>query len=175
MVEQLMPDILIRKLGSGDARILQACRLAALQESPEAFVATYAEVKHTPVLALEAELDDADIHYVGAFVDGRLVGFARCVRPVRKARRHTAEVRSVFVHTAHRGNHVATRLLAQLIADARAEGLETLTLLVLADNVAARRLYESLGFRPIGTEQRAVKRDHGYVDQVQYWLGLADS
>ncbi len=54
----------------------------------------------------------------------------------------------------------------------RAEGIESLTLTVLADNAAARALYESLGFTESGVEPRAVKRDGRYVDMVSYWISV---
>lgn len=167
-----MLHLVIRRLEVADAPILQDCRLAALLAAPDAFVATHAEVVNTPLAAVMAELSDPDNHYVGAFA-GRLVGFARFVRPARAARRHVAEVRSVFVDAAWRRQHVAHRLLARLIEDARTQGLESLTLAVLADNLAARRLYESLGFELIGTEPRAVRKARADMDLLHYWRALA--
>lgn len=170
-----MADAVIRRLAAADAMVLQACRLAALQDSPEAFVVTYEEVKDTPIPSVAASLEDPNTHWLGACVDDELVGFMRFVRPVALARRHTAEVHSVYVRAAHRGRQVAQQLLAQLIADARDLGLETLTLWVFADNAAARHLYESFGFRLIGTEPRACRTARGDVDEVHYWLPLVRS
>ncbi|WP_225935382.1 GNAT family N-acetyltransferase [Halobaculum magnesiiphilum] len=70
--------------------------------------------------------------------DGAVVGY---LLPVAGDGVHVAEL---AVHPAHRREGRATRLLRELIA--RADG--SVTLLVAADNDGARRLYESLGFRP---------------------------
>lgn len=69
--------------------------------------------------------------------DGAVVGY---LLPVAGDGVHVAEL---AVHPAHRREGRATRLLRALLA--RADG--RVTLLVAADNDAARRLYESLGFR----------------------------
>lgn len=165
--------MLIRKLTEGDAQVLQACRLFGLEESPEAFLVSPAEVAATPLSAVEAELRDPNIHYLGALQGEELVGFMRYVRPNRISRRHTAEVRSVYVKKAVRGQQVGSRLLDQLIEHGRGEGLESLTLSVLANNDSARRLYRTRGFQLYGTEPRAIRKGEHYVDQEHYWLNLA--
>lgn len=164
--------MLIRKLQPGDAPILQSCRLFGLEESPEAFLTAYHEVSATPLSAVEAELADPDIWYVGAFNDGQLVGFMRFVRFQRRARRHVAEVRSVYVRRALRGQRVGFHMLQRLVEDARAAGVESLILSVLANNVAAKRLYESCGFQPYGVEPRAIRKGEDYIDQALYSLEL---
>jgi len=165
--------MLIRKLEKKDAAELKRCRLRALCESPDAFLVTHGEVSDTPLAALEAELVDDDICYVGAFVDGALAGFMRLVRFPRLARRHVAEVRSVHVSAAYRGQGMGAGLLHRLIELARQAGIRSLILAVLADNVAARRLYESCGFRLYGVEPCAVRKGDGYIDQALYALDLA--
>lgn len=164
--------MLIRQHEKGDARLLQACRLCGLEESPEAFLAAWDEVAGTPLSAVESELADPDIRYVGAFSGDELVGFMRFVRFQRRSRRHVAEVRSVYVKGAMRGQRVGSRLLRRLIEDARAEGVESLILSVLANNVGARRLYEACGFRLYGVEPGAIRKGDGHVDQALYSLDL---
>jgi len=131
------------------------------------------EVSGTPLSAVESELMDRNIWYAGAFSDGQLVGFMRFVRLQRSARRHVAEVRSVYVNRALRGQGVGSRLLQHLIESARATGIESLILAVLADNVAARRLYESFGFKLYGMEPGAIRKGSSYIDQALYSLHLA--
>jgi len=164
--------MLIRTLLKEDAPSLQECRLRGLEESPEAFLVTLGEVADTPMSIVEAELADDGIHYVGAFEGDELVGFMRYVRFQRQARRHVAEVRSVYVQASARGNKVGSRLLRRLVEDARAAGIESLILAVLADNAAARRLYESCGFRLHGIEPRAIRKGGSYTDQALYSLEL---
>ncbi|TFZ46071.1 GNAT family N-acetyltransferase [Stenotrophomonas maltophilia] len=164
--------MLIRQLGAEDADILWQARLQALRESPAAFLSTLAESQNDTADVMRVQLADSGTRYFGTFVDGMLVGFLRYVRPVRMSRRHTAELHSVHVGAGHRGQGIARQLLLAAFAAARAEGIESLTLTVLADNTAARALYESLGFSVFGTELRAVKRAGSYTDIVSYWISL---
>ncbi|MCI2244791.1 GNAT family N-acetyltransferase [Xanthomonas sp. PPL568] len=168
----LSPAVTLRRLALADASALKACRLAGLRETPEAFMTTAAEVDATPLAQFEAELTDADIHYVGAFDGERLVGLMRSVRLSRRARRHVAEVRSVVVMASHRRQGIAGRLLSQLIEQARSTGIEALLLTVVADNLPARRLYEMAGFSVYGIEPRAIRRDGRYEDQLLMRLAL---
>jgi ribosomal protein S18 acetylase RimI-like enzyme len=162
----------LRRLVKEDAHILQSARLSALRESPEAFLVTHAEVAHTPLSQVEAELADPDICYLGAFSDGGLLGFMRFVRFQRHSRRHAAEVRSVYVDSSARGQGIASSLLHELIREAKLAGLETLILSVLEDNQAARRLYESCGFQRYGQEPRAIAKGDARIDQVLYALDI---
>jgi len=163
----------IRRLSKSDASVLQECRLAGLSESPEAFLASYADIEATPLSEVETDLEDPDILYLGAFDNASLVGMIRFVRPDRRSRRHTAEVRSVYVRASHRGKGLARRLLSQLIEESRQVGLQSLILSVLASNEPARHLYESLGFSVYGREPKAIKKGNEYIDQLHLWLDLA--
>ncbi|PJL67201.1 GNAT family N-acetyltransferase [Stenotrophomonas maltophilia] len=145
--------MLIRQLSADDAEILWQARLQALCESPAAFLSTLAEAQNDSAEVMRAQLADPGTRYFGASIDGMLAGFLRYVRPMRMARRHTAEVHSVHVGAGHRGQGIARQLL-------------------LAAFAAARALYESLGFSVIGTDPRAVKRAGSYADIVSYWISL---
>jgi len=163
----------IRKLTGPDAAIFHQCRSAGVAESAEAFLVTVQDLQQMPLTKIEAELNSADMHHLGAFIDDELVGFMRFARLERVARRHVAEVRSVYVKSGLRGKGVARQLLRQLIADARSAGLEALTLTVLATNKPARQLYQSLGFQLYGLEPNAIKRDQRYQDLALYRLALS--
>ena len=163
----------IRKLEKGDASALRECRLFGLEESPEAFLVTYDEVSGMPLSDVESELTHEHIHYVGAFIDEKLVGFMRFVRFHRQARQHVAGVRSVYVRKDWRGQGVGAALLRRLIDDANSARIESLQLCVLANNPAARRLYESCGFKLYGTEPQAIKKADRYTDLALYVLMIA--
>jgi len=51
-------------------------------------------------------------------------------------------------------------------------GLEQVNLVVAEDSAGARRLYESLGFKPFGVEPRELKVDGNYYNGVHMWLKL---
>ena len=164
--------MLVRKLHADDAAALQACRLFGLEESPDAYLATLAEAQASPLSNLEADLRNGDIHYLGAFEGEEMIGFMRFLRDPRLARRHVAEVRSVYVRGSARGRNVGSTMLLKLIEDAKAAGIESLILAVLADNAPARRLYEACGFRLCGIEPGAIRKAEGDIDQAMYRLAL---
>ncbi len=56
-------------------------------------------------------------------------------------------VGGVGVIPSHRGRGIARQVMADLLDNARGLGLETVQLEVIEDNIAARTLYESIGFR----------------------------
>jgi ribosomal protein S18 acetylase RimI-like enzyme len=51
--------------------------------------------------------------------------------------------------------------------------VEKIILTVAADQIAAKRLYRSLGFEVCGQEKHALKIDDSYVDEdhMALWLG----
>ncbi|MDQ6650096.1 MAG: ribosomal protein S18-alanine N-acetyltransferase [Actinomycetota bacterium] len=120
---------------------------------------------HLPaVLALERELFEADAwserlfwselaqtdtrHYLVALdpeaPDG-LVGYAGlCVYP------DEAFVQTIAVRPEHQGAGVGGALLLALLHEAAGRGVDVVGLEVRADNGRAQRLYERLGFAPVG-------------------------
>lgn len=159
----------IRTLTSADAESYRALRLQSLQQHPEAFLSSYeAEVKLS-IETTRIRLDSSDGHFtLGAFLDGEqgLAGMATFFRESRSKIQHKANVYAVYVDPVARKHGVGRALMQELIARAKAApGLEQLMLSVTSSNVAAKRLYESLGFVCYGTEPRAMKLDGVYLDE----------
>ena len=56
--------------------------------------------------------------------------------------------------------------MTELIRKAKnCDGLEQLNLAVVSNNVAAKQLYNSLGFKVYGVERKALKFDGCYFDE----------
>jgi ribosomal-protein-alanine N-acetyltransferase len=62
-------------------------------------------------------------------------------------------INTVAVAAGYRRQGLATALMKHIMADAGAEGVRRTTLEVRRSNVAARRLYERLGFREVGVRK----------------------
>jgi putative acetyltransferase len=73
---------------------------------------------------------------------------------------------------AWQGAGIGRRLLAQLIDEARAQGLARLALEVYVDNPRAVRLYQGAGFALEGTRRAQAMCDGGYVDTHVMAMGL---
>jgi ribosomal protein S18 acetylase RimI-like enzyme len=79
-------------------------------------------------------------------VAGRIEGLGRWERYRKPTVAVNADVQQVMLHPGARGGGLARALVTALVADARAHGVEVLTLDVRGNNHAAMALYESCGF-----------------------------
>ena len=81
---------------------------------------------------------------------------------------------SYAVASAHRGKRIGRLLVSDCMEQARKAGYRVLQFnAVVADNTAARRLYESLGFRQLGTIPGGFrKKDGTYADICPYYISL---
>ncbi|WP_031065953.1 GNAT family N-acetyltransferase [Streptomyces sp. NRRL WC-3742] len=85
-----------------------------------------------------------------AYLDRRLVGLGYWLRYARPTHRPNADLEKLAVDAAVHGRGVGRALTAALIEDARAAGIEVLTLDARGDNANALHLYRSLGFTEYG-------------------------
>jgi ribosomal protein S18 acetylase RimI-like enzyme len=156
------PALVIRRLQPADAEAYRTLRLAALEESPEAFGSDFATESAAPV---ERFADTIRSSYLaGAFAGDRLVGLAG-FRPLdREKTRHRGDIWGVYVAPQVRGAGVGRQLLEHVLAHARTQ-VQQVHLAVTATNAASIRLYESLGFVRYGTEPRALKVGDRYLDE----------
>ena len=72
----------------------------------------------------------------------------------------------MMVHERSRGRGVGRALLDALIAEARAAGLELITLTVTEGNASAIGLYERAGFVRFGLLPKAIKLGERYHAKV---------
>lgn len=74
-----------------------------------------------------------------------------------------AHVTNLLVDPEHRGQGLGRRLMIGLIEAAVAEGARHMTLEVRSQNVAARALYSSLGFAPVGVRRNYYTDDDALI------------
>jgi GNAT superfamily N-acetyltransferase len=169
----------VRLLSRHDAAEFQALRQRALRDNPEAFGRTYAEEQSTPLETIAERLGDGDdaaqnvVVGVADTPDGPLYGVAGCYREGAAKQRHKAVIWGMYVAPEARGRGAGRLLLDTVIAQAsRWAELEHLSLSVVPENVAARRLYLERGFVPFAVEPRALAQDGRYYDLEYLWLRL---
>jgi putative acetyltransferase len=135
----------------------RATMIALLEEIREHFVAL-------GVASDRAHYDEEIAHYdelygpprgrmLLALVDGEPAGCA-CIRDWEGG----AELRRVFVRPAHRRRGVARCLVGAAIAEARAIGYPSITLITMKQFTGAMALYASLGFAEIEPYRPGVVR-----------------
>jgi ribosomal protein S18 acetylase RimI-like enzyme len=160
--------VAVRRLSDADAPALWALRLEALEREPSAYGSSPEEHRRTTPDQLAATLRATapDSFVVGAFVDGALRGMAGFSRDLRLKTRHRGVVWGVYIAADVRGRTLGRRMLEHLLAEVRATpGIEWIKLCVAADQIAARQLYASLGFQPIGVEHAAIKVGGRDIDE----------
>lgn len=104
---------------------------------------------------------------VVAELDGAVAGYARVGHPTSlAASRHVVMVTGVAVDPHLQGRGVGAALMDGVHAEARRRGARKLSLRVLADNEAARRLYERAGYEVEGILRGEFHLDGRDVDDV---------
>ncbi len=155
-----MTDISVRELGEDDWGVYRAVRLTALQDAPDAFVASYEEESRYPQdrwqdrmrrsqrLLAERGGQAAGVASVGAASDGS---------------ENRAELFGLWVSPQARGTGVATALVTAGARVARVSGKSHLMYWVGSDNGRAVAFASGFGFRPAGLRRpmRVVSEEDG--------------
>ena len=159
----------LRRLTPDDAALYRDIRLEGLADSPDAFSSTFEAEEKRPLDVFAERL--ADTYVVGAFDGVNLVGVAGFSVQAGPKHAHKGVLWGMYIRAAHRGLGIS-RMLVEAIIDHARERVELLQLMVVSDNVAARRLYEGLGFVEYGIEWHATKYRGRYHDDVLMVLPL---
>jgi L-amino acid N-acyltransferase YncA len=149
-------------LGPADAAAFRRIRLEALLRHPDAFGASHAEAARQDEGHFAGLLRDNAIF--GAERDGRLAGTAAFSRLQGEKARHKGVMWAVYVEPAQRGERLGEQLVQAVIDHAR-QHVRVLQCSVVAGNATARDLYLRLGFRPYGTERRALRLGDRFLDE----------
>ena len=153
---------MIRALGPEDVGAFREIRLEALRLSPEAFGSTYERESVQPPEFFAGRLVSSTIF--GGFEGETLLGIAGFKQEEGLKERHRAMLVGMYVRAAARGTGLGRRLVDAVLAHARGR-VEQVTLAVVAENEAARRLYAAAGFVEYGLQPEALKQDGRYYDE----------
>lgn len=104
-----------------------------------------------------------------AVVDSQVVGWADVLPHWAPALAHRGSL-GMGLLPAWRGQGLGTRLLQACVAKAWAQGITRIDLETRADNAAAIRLYQRLGFEHQATHQRGMRFEGRYFDTLQMCL-----
>lgn len=154
----------VRRLEPSDLAPYRELHRFGLTQSPEAFVETPENDAARPDADVEAMLRRGEGW--GLFDGERLVGKMVLDAVPYDCLSDTRWVHALYLHPEARGCGGADTLLTTAIDNARAEGVVVIALWLNAENTAARRLYERLGFREAGRVPRGIRVGGRYVDDV---------
>jgi RimJ/RimL family protein N-acetyltransferase len=162
-------QIRLRHLTVDDAALYRELRLEALTNNPDAFSSTIDIERDRPLNRFAARL--AENFVLGAFDGERPVGIAGFYVQPGPKHAHKGMLWGMYVRPEMRGAGIGRVLVETIVAHAR-DQVEILQLFVVADNLPARRLYQSIGFIEYGIERNATKYRGRYHDDVLMALPL---
>lgn len=156
-----MSDVVIRRLGSDDWQLLRDLRLAALQESPAAFLSTYDREASFDEATWRSRLETSA--YFVAEAEGAAIGMVCAYRHAEPESDGPPEMElvSMWVGPDRRRRGIGARLVANVLEYARDEGEPLVGLWVAAGNETAEALYRAAGFERTGEEQEMPGRPDG--------------
>ncbi len=162
----------VRILAPADAEAYHVVRLCALHEQPPAFGSLPEDEPNLSETATRlAESDDRC--FFGAFQDEHLVGIVRLSRYSAQNEKHRAYIGGLYVMPPFRRSGCGRAIVRQALSRAaNTSGIRRVNLTVVTQQVAAIRLYQSLGFGIYGTEQETFSRDGQFYDEHLMTLEL---
>lgn len=107
-----------------------------------------------------------------AVVDGEAAATGLWRRGTSAIFRHSAELQKMMAHPSARGFGLGQLVVNALISNARATGIEVLTLGVRGNNHGAIELYERLGFREWGRLPNVIEVGDDRFDEVKMFVDL---
>lgn len=158
----------IQLLNEKHAEIYWQLRLEMLQQSPTSFGSSYEEaiVRKNPLQMTAERLVQNGSYTFGCFNEGKLVGAVTLVQEGALKMKHKASIFAMYVNPVYRGKGFARGLIQAAITQAKAEDdIEQVMITVVTTNETAKGLYHSCGFKPYGTEKRALKYNDEYFDE----------
>jgi ribosomal protein S18 acetylase RimI-like enzyme len=165
----------IRPLLPADAPAFYALRLEALRHHPASFGESVEEALATGEAGFAARLAaPAPDAVFGAFQDGALVGMAGFLRQKRLKMMHKGLLWGVYVR-AEAGRRGLGRALVRRVLEHAGPHVLMVQATVLAENVAARALYQSLGFEAYGVERGALWLEGRLLDEALLVRWLHDA
>ena len=168
-----MSDISVRQLGEDEWEQYRSVRLSALEECPEAFVASLAEEQGFDEDLWRARMRRSQ-RLLAEDVDGRPVGVAS-VGQGRQDDERIAELFGLWVTPAARGTGVATQLVQAGADAAREQGRSHLSYWVGSDNGRAVAFASGFGFRPTDSRRpMRVKGEDGGDEEIAMVLPLGE-
>ena len=130
-------------------------RLRALETAPQAFGQSWVEAASRPEEHWRQRLIDAaegKDWLVFAEKSGSLIGMSGAHQWPEDVEANRAMIIAVFVDEEARGNGLGERMVTAVLEQMKLAGLTSAILTVNPVQVAAVRLYERMGFNPVGSE-----------------------
>lgn len=158
-----MLNIEIKTLGISDLKDFRTIRLSALEKSPKMFGSTYTAEVVKPLMFFDACLSNSTVF--GVYHKNEIIGLATLTQEIGAKFSHKAHLSSVFIEPEFQQKGIASKLLNAIIKYSK-KHVEQILLTVADDNKSAIHLYEKFGFQTYGIEQKALKDNDKYINEI---------
>jgi RimJ/RimL family protein N-acetyltransferase len=166
--------VVIRLLTEEDANAYAELRRDALRQAPLAFASSPGDDLASDPAALREQFRQAPESVIFGAFHRQLVGSIGIYRDRHLKASHKTHIWGMYVTPSSRRMGVASRLLEAALRHAESlSGVSWVHLSVSSAAPEARKLYESLGFRPWGTEPDALRHAGQTVSEFHMALRLA--
>lgn len=156
----------IYKLNSEEWQIYKNLRLEALRQVPAAFGASYEESVGRTDHEWREKLENPKSYIFVARDGDDYIGMAAAYQEQGEKMAHIGYVWGVYVRDAYRGQKMGKHLMQAVLDELKNnEEIEKVNLNVNVAQLAAVKLYESLGFQIAGTLHKEMKIGNEYVDE----------
>ena len=136
--------------------------MEAVAQSPENFGGSWEEELQQPEAEFKKRLQNSTIF--AKFAGDEVVGTVGFFIYAGTKMRHRGAIFGLYVKPEWRRHGVARKLVEAVFEHAH-DKVEQVQLAVVTTNVAARGLYESLGFTVYGEDKRALRVHDAYYDE----------
>lgn len=161
-------NILVRKATSGDGKAIIECLNDSCNESCNECVNKYAcNNKFFPqdAMFIDKKLSMNNGATIVALDKDKVVGIALFTVNKFSKTQHRAEC-GWFVRKSYMKQGIATKLVKELIKEAKKKGLKRLEAESAVGNEASLRLAEKLGFKKEGIKKKALMLDNGKLEDT---------
>ena len=155
----------VRVLSVDDAQAVRGLRLEGLRLHPQSFGSAWEEEAVHPLTWWRDRLA-GPARWLGAEIDGELVGLTVVSLNPRMKHAHSADIGAVYVRERFHRRGVAHALMQSAMEYLKTNRALYATLTVGAENDAARRLYERFSFVACGQLERELNVDGRFHDEL---------
>lgn len=153
----------IRQLTKDDVYAYKEIRLESLQKVPDAFGSSYEEELKEKEKFFIDRIEGG--HVFGGFAGEDLVGVSGYFQDKHQKSKHVAGIWGVYVRETHRGQGICGQIFEEILKNMPNE-IEQIRLGVGKHNEAAKNFYKKMGFEECGLEERVLKIDNQYYDEL---------
>jgi RimJ/RimL family protein N-acetyltransferase len=156
-----------RELTIEDFDAYNELREMSLNVGTEIFVSTNDEERDSRKAKFTSRMQDDFSFVMGAFEGYILVGVVTFGREDRIKIKHKGGIYGMFINPDYQGKGIGSELMKLTLQKAsEMEGLRQINLGVMSTNLNAIKLYEKMGFKPYGVEEKAVFVNETFLDEL---------